>query len=263
MDLRGARTLVTGATGGLGAAIARACAARGAQVIVTGRREAPLHVLATEVGAESVVADLANRDGVARLIDRVDEVDVLVSNAALPGGGRIETFSLEEIDRVLEVNLRAPVVLSQHFASGMARRGRGHLVFVSSLAAAFPIPGLAIYNATKSALVSYGLSLRGELAPSGIGVSIVYPGPIRDAGMWADTGLAPPVGLRTRSPHDVGAGVVRAVERNRAEVMVASLALRVGALLGRCVPAAVVKLAPRFGAYELTDAMAEALKHKR
>jgi uncharacterized protein len=263
MDLRGARTLVTGATGGLGAAIASAFAARGAEVIVTGRRAKPLEALAQELGAESVVADLTDRADVDRLIDAVRELDVLVSNAALPGGGKVETFSSEEIDRVLDVNLRAPVLLSRHFTPMMVKRGRGHVVFISSLAAAFPTPGLAMYNATKSALVSYGLSLRGELAPAGIGVSIVYPGPIRDAGMWADTGLAPPVGIRPRSPDEVGAGVVRAVERNRAEVVVAPLALRVGAVFGRSAPAAVARLAPRLGAYEITDAMADALRHKR
>src|SRR5262249_9083134 len=105
--------------------------------------------------------------------------------------------------------------------------------------------------------------LRGELAPSGVGVSIVYPGPIREAGMWADTGLAPPMGLRTRSPEEVGAGVIRAIESNRAAVMVAPLALRVGAVFGRCAPGAVVRLAPGLGAYELREAMAAALRHKR
>jgi NAD(P)-dependent dehydrogenase (short-subunit alcohol dehydrogenase family) len=122
MDLRGARTLVTGATGGLGAAIARACAARGAQVIVTGRREESLRALAAELGADSVAADLASRDGLAHLIDAVGELDVLVSNAALPGGGRVETFSTEEIDRVLDVNLRVPVLLSRHFTPTMVKR---------------------------------------------------------------------------------------------------------------------------------------------
>ena len=263
MDLHGARTLVTGATGGLGAAIARACAARGAEVVVTARREGPLDALAEEIGAEPVVADLANRDDIAHLVDEVRDVDVLVSNAALPGGGEIETFSVEEIDRVLEVNLRVPVVLSRHFTPAMVRRRGGHVVFVSSLAAVFPTPGLAVYNATKSALASFGLSLRGELAPHGVGVSIVYPGPIRDAGMWADTGLAPPMGMPTRSPADVGASVVRAIESNRAEVMVAPLALRVGAVFGRSAPATMAKFASRLGARELTDAMAEALRHKR
>jgi len=81
--------------------------------------------------------------------------------------------------------------------------------------------------------------------------------------MWADTGLATPLGMPTKSPQDVGSSVVQAIEDNRAEVIIAPLALRIGAVLGRSMPAAVAKLAPRFGAYEITDAMAEALKHKR
>jgi short-subunit dehydrogenase len=107
------------------------------------------------------------------------------------------------------------------------------------------------------------MSLRGELAPHGVGVSIVYPGPIRDAGMWADTQLALPVGLSTRSPAEVGEAVVRAIEHNRAEVMVAPLSLRLGAVFGRSSPATVARLAPRFGANKVTDAMARALRHKR
>ena len=263
MDLSGARTLVTGATGGLGAAIARACAARGATVIVTGRRAEPLAALAAELGAEPVVADLARHDDVARLSETVSELDVLVSNAALPAGGPLESFSVDEIDRALGVNLRVPIVLSRWFTPALVQRRRGHLVFVSSLAAAFPTPGLTMYNATKAALASYGLSLRAELAPHGVGVSVIYPGPIRDAGMWAETGLAAPMRMRTRSPADVGSSVVHAIEDNRAEEIVAPLPLRVGAAFGRSMPATVARLAPRFGAYEFTDAMAEALKAKR
>src|SRR5437899_311685 len=102
MELRGARTLATGATGGLGAAIARALAARGAKVILSGRRAEPLTALAGELGAEAVVADLANRDDVTRLFEAVGELDVLVSNAALPAGGAVDSFSVGEIDRALE-----------------------------------------------------------------------------------------------------------------------------------------------------------------
>ena len=263
MELRGARTLVTGATGGLGDAIARTCAARGANLVLTGRREGPLRALAEELSAEALVADLAHRADVGHLAETMGVVDVLVSNAALPAGGRVDTFSVDEIDRALDVNLRAPIVLSRHLAAEMTRRGQGHIVFVSSLAAAFPTPGLTVYNTTKAALASFGLSLRGELAPHGVGVSIVYPGPIRDAGMWADTQLALPVGLSTRSPAEVGEAVVRAIEHNRAEVMVAPLALRLGAVFGRSSPATVARLAPRFGSTKLTDAMAQALRHKR
>jgi uncharacterized protein len=263
VDLRGARTLVTGATGGLGRAIARACRERGARLILTGRREDALHDVASGLDADVVVADLANADDVSRLADTVTDVDVLISNAALPGGGNVATFSVEEIDRVLDVNLRGPIVLSRHIAPRMAERGSGQVVFVSSLAAAFPTPGLTLYNATKSALRTYALSLRGELAPAGVGVSIIYPGPISDAGMWADTGLAAPMGLRTKSPADVGAAVVRVIERDRAEAAVAAVPLRIAARLAQVAPALFLRIAPRLGAYEVTDAMADALRHKR
>jgi short-subunit dehydrogenase len=255
--------LVTGATGGLGDAIARACAARGAHVVVTGRDVAKLRVLGSEIGAQTVASDLTSREDMTRLVEVVGDVDVLVSNAALPAGGRVETFSRTEIDRALDVNLRAPMVLSRAFVEGMVTRGRGHVVFVSSLAAAFATPGLTIYNTTKTALAAYALSLRGELVAYGVGVSVVYPGPIRDAGMWADAAVRAPMGLRTRSPADVARAVVRTIEHDRAEAFVAPLPLRVGAVFGRAFPGTFARLAPRLGANEVTEAMATALRHKR
>lgn len=263
MKVSGARVLLTGATGGLGSAIARALRARGAELVVTGRNEGGLRHLADELQAQMVVADLADPADVDRLAADVGKIDVLVSNAALPAGGAVADFTVHQLDRALQVNLRAPMVLSRRLSEPMVGHGRGHIVFVASLAAAFPTPGLTVYNATKAALASYALSLRGELAPTGVGVSVVSPGPIRDAGMWADTGLAPPKGLRTRSPEQVGDAVVRAIEEDRAEITVASLGLRLGALFARAAPGAFARLAPRMGASEVTRAMAEALRHKR
>ena len=155
------------------------------------------------------------------------------------------------------------VVLSRLLGAAMAERGSGHIVFVSSLVAAFPTPGLTIYNATKAGLASYALSLRGELARHGVGVSVVYPGPIRDAGMWADTGLSAPGGLGTRRPADVGRAVVSAIGRGRAQVVVGAWPLRAGALLARAAPGYFARMAPRLGASRITGAMAEALRHKR
>lgn len=263
MRLDGARTLVTGASGGLGAAIARACAERGASVVLTGRRRDLLDGLASELRADVVAADLADGEDVTRLLAMVGAVDVLVSNAALPAGGRIDSFSITELDRALAVNLRAPMVLSRCLSTSMTDRGHGSIVFVSSLAAAFPTPGLSVYNTTKTALRTYALSLRGELAPKGVGVSVVYPGPIRDAGMWADTGLPTPTGIGTRSPAEMGAAVVRAIENNRGEVTVAPVALRAGAAVARATPGAFARVAPRLGAARVTDAKAQALRDRR
>ena len=263
MRLAGARTLVTGASGGLGEAIARACAERGATVIVSGRREGELRAIAAAIDAQVLVADLADEASVEALADQAGAVDVLVSNAALPASGSLASFTDAEIDRALAVNVRAPMILARHVMSGMAERRCGHLVFVSSLAAAFPTPGLSIYNATKAALTSYALSLRAELADHDVGVSVVHPGPISQAGMWAETGLSLPFGLPTRSPAQVGAAVVAAIETNRAQVAVAPYALRLGATLARTIPATSARVAPRLGARRLTEAMANALRDKR
>ena len=263
MSLAGARTLITGAGGGLGAAIARASAGRGAALVLSGRNAEALAPLAAETGAEVVTADLTTAGGVGHLLAAAGDVDILVSNAALPAAGEVGTFTVDEVDRALTVNLRAPIVISRCLGAAMASRRRGHIVFISSLAAAIPTPGLSVYNTTKSALSSYALSLRGELARHGVGVSVVCPGPIRDAGMWAETALSLPGGLGTRSPAQVGSAVVWAIEGDRAQVMVAPASLRVGAGLARAAPGLFARLAPRLGASRVTGAMAEALRHKR
>ena len=132
LERRG-RALLTGATGGIGQAIARALAARGARLVLTGRRADVLEPLAAEIGGRAVVCDLAEAAEVERLLGEVGDVDVLVANAALPASGALSTFSVEELDRALAVNLRAPMVLARALSAGMVARGRGHLVFVSSL----------------------------------------------------------------------------------------------------------------------------------
>ena len=127
---------MTGATGGIGGAIARALHARGAQLVLTGRREERLAALGTSLGEgriELVALDLAERDGPARLAEASGAVDVLVANAAVPASGRVEDFTPDAIDRALDVNLRAPMQLTRALLPGMLERGRGHIVLVSSL----------------------------------------------------------------------------------------------------------------------------------
>src|SRR4051812_3357856 len=117
-ELSGARALVTGATGGIGDAIARALHGRGAHVLVTGRRKEVLDSLASDLGerVESLPADLCNADDVRGLVDRAGRVDVLVANAALPGSGSLDSYSSDQIDRALDVNLRAPMQLARALA---------------------------------------------------------------------------------------------------------------------------------------------------
>ena len=121
-------------------------------------------------------------------------VDVLVANAGLPGAGWLADFSPEEVTRALRVNLEAPMLLSRALYPAMVERGSGHLVMVASLAGKAASPRSSIYNATKFGLRGFALGLRTDLVPEGVGVSLVSPGFIRDAGMFAESGAKPPPG---------------------------------------------------------------------
>jgi short-subunit dehydrogenase len=248
VNLSGRSVLLTGASGGIGAAAARALAARGATVIVSGRREAELEALAAEIGGRAIVADLAEADGPARLVAEAGHVDVLVANAALSQAGEITALSPAEVDRVLAVNLRAPVMLARLLAEPMAARRSGQIVFVSSLQGKAASPLSALYTGTKFGLRGFSLSLRLDLADHGVGVSCVSPGFVRGAGMFADSGAPLPRGVSTVTPEAVAAAIVRAIERNRAEVDAAPLALRAGARFAGVAPVLAGSVSKRVGA---------------
>jgi uncharacterized protein len=248
MNLGGRTALVTGATGGIGAATARALAARGANVIVTGRRAEQLEALAGELGGRAIAADLSAPDGPELLVADAGDVDVLVASAGLSQSGEITTLSPAEVDELLDVNLRAPVMLARLLAEPMAARRSGHLVFVSSLQGKAAGPYSALYTATKFGLRGFSLSLRLDMADHGVGVSCVLPGFVRDAGMFADSVASLPPGVGTVTPDAVAAAIVLAIERNRAEVAAAPLPLRAGARVAGLTPVLAASVSKRFGA---------------
>jgi short-subunit dehydrogenase len=226
MQIEGKRALLTGATGGLGRAIAVALADRGAQLVLSSRKREELDALALELPGEAhsiAVSDLAEEGAAERLAADAGEVDLLIANAALPGSGTLESFSPGEIARAVRVNLEAPITLARQVLPSMRERGGGHIVLVSSLSGKAASPRASIYNGTKFGLRGFALALREDLAGDGdgIGVSVVMPGFIRGAGMFADSGAKPPPGVGTATPKQVGAGVVRAIERNVGQVTVA------------------------------------------
>ena len=204
LQLAGSTALVTGATGGIGEAISRALAARGTRLLVSGRREAELSRLAEDVGGQAIVADLALPEDVERLAAAAVEagVQVLVANAGVPASGLLAELSQPEIDGMLAVNLRAPIALARALSPPMAARGQGHLVFVSSLQGKAAVPQSSIYSATKFGLRGFALALRQDLRGSGVGVSVIIPGFIRDAGMFAEYRLQ----AAARRGHEVSRG---------------------------------------------------------
>jgi short-subunit dehydrogenase len=263
VNLDGRTVLLTGATGGLGHAIARRLRAAGSSLVLSGRRTDVLEPLAAETGARSIAVDLAEPDAVRRLADECADVDVLVSNAGLPGSGLLTSFSVEEIDRALAVNLRAPMVLARVLSERMVARGGGHLVFMSSLSGKVGTPRTPVYSATKFGLRGFAQSLREDLRPSGVGVSAIFPGFVRDAGMFHDTGTKLPPGVGTVSPEDVAGAVVRAIERNRGEVDVAPVGLRAGAKAAGLAPDLAATVQRKLGGHRIAEDHVTAQTTKR
>jgi short-subunit dehydrogenase len=263
MQISGSTVLLTGATGGIGQALARALHAAGATLVLTGRRADVLEPLAAQLGARALAVDLSDAAQVQRLAGEAGDVDILVANAALPASGLLDSFTVEQIDRSLDVNLRAPIVLAHALAPAMVQRGRGHLLFMGSLQSKAPTPGASLYNAAKYGLRGFAAALRGDLRASGVGVSAVFPGFIRGAGMFADTGASLPPGVGTRSPEDVAHAVIDAIERNRGEVDVAPLPLRAGTLFAGLAPELGVSVQRLLGSERITREMTAAQRDKR
>ena len=180
--------LVTGASSGIGADIARELAARGHQVVLVARSEVPLRRLADEIGSTSAPAhvlptDLSDPAARAALLERVAElgltVDVLVNNAGYSTLGKVVDADPDAERAMVEVDVLAVQDLCTRVLPGMVERGRGAVLNVASTAAFQPLPGQASYAAAKSFVLSYTLSLAGELSGTGVTATCLCPGPVK------------------------------------------------------------------------------------
>jgi short-subunit dehydrogenase len=266
MELAGRSVLLTGATGGLGRAIAAALAARGAKLTLSSRKPEALEALAAELPGEDhrvLPADLAEPGAAEKLAAEAGAVEVLVANAGLQGAGWLADFTPEQVTRVLRVNLEAPMLIARALFPAMLERGSGQLVFISSLSGKAASPLTSVYNATKFGLRGFALGLRADLASKGVGVSLVSPGFVREAGMFADSGAKPPPGLGTTTPGRVGAAVVKAIERDKVELAVAPLTLRAMSHFALASPAAAVRAQSGSAGQKAAKAVADGQTDKR
>ncbi|HEU4655988.1 MAG TPA: SDR family NAD(P)-dependent oxidoreductase [Capillimicrobium sp.] len=224
--------LVTGASGGIGEAFARALAARGVDLLLTGppRDEARLVALAAElaarhgVRAQAVAADLAERDGPDRLhaaaLALGFEPDVVVNNAGISGVGGFTAAPADVWTPIVRLNAEAVVHLTRLFVEPMIDRGAGTVVMVASTSAFQPQPYFAVYGASKAFVLSFGQALWAEARGRGVRVVTVCPGPV-DASPPPDDPSARPVGvwafLRRRFivPGDVVEAALDAAARDR------------------------------------------------
>ena len=246
--LAGAHVLVTGASSGIGREVCALMAGLGARLLVTGRDPDRLAGTAQASGAEMLPADLGDPGQLGRLVERVAEgpVDVVV-HAAGYGAVRDAAAAEEGLLRgLLAVNVEAAERLTRAVLPGMLSRGRGHLLFVTSIAAHLGVPHESAYAASKAAEAAYAESLRAELAGSGVVVSTVAPGVV-DTEFFSRRGE--PYARRTPRLMPAGrvaAAVVRSVETDRAECIVPAW-LRVPVVLRALAPGAFARLAGRFG----------------
>jgi short-subunit dehydrogenase len=263
-DLRGKTVLLTGASTGLGPHIARRLHRAGAKFVLSARNEEALEKLAKEIGESRViVADLSRAGEPERLAQEAGEVDVLVSNAGVPISGRLAELAVDEIDRAIAVNLRAGIVLAHALAPAMVKRKQGHIVFMSSVAGKVPAAGASVYNATKFGIRGFGLAMREELWGTGVGVSVVCPTFVSEAGMWAETGLkAHPIAGEV-SPTQVADAVWSAIVRNRGDVDVVPIQLKASLKMMAVAPGLFATVARSMGATQPNDELGERQKHKR
>ena len=248
MRLQGRTILLSGATGGLGRAIAAELAGRGAVLVLSSRKAEELEALAAGLpggGHRFAVADLAEPGAAERLVAEAGELDGIVLNAGDRAHGPVDELPAEQVERVIRVNLEAPVQMTRAASASLRARGEGHLVFIASLAGKAAARRHILYGATKAGLRAFALSLRQDLEPDGVGVSVVNPGFIRDAGMFADSGAKPPMNLGTSTPAEVGAAVADAIEKDKAEIDVAPLRQRELANFAHRFPHVAARLSAR------------------
>jgi NAD(P)-dependent dehydrogenase (short-subunit alcohol dehydrogenase family) len=189
--LDGQRALVTGATSGLGRAIAQRLAQEGAQVLIHGRdpdRGAEAVAAIAEAGgtARFVAADLGSHADVLRLAQEVGDIDILVNNAGFVVFAPTAQVSVEAFDAMFAINVRAPFYLVAAFAPGMAERGRGSIISVDSMAGRIGLVGAAAYGASKAALSAMTRAWTAEYSPAGVRINAVAPGPVYTDGSSSD-----------------------------------------------------------------------------
>jgi len=262
-QLRGLTALVTGASGGIGKYIAVELARAGMNVVVSGRREDALaaavaHLRDIGVRAETVSADLSDQTQVESLIDRSEAalgpIDVLVNNAGVEYVSAFAQSTPEELVSTISINLTAPMLITRHALPGMIDRGRGHIVFIASLAGKVGPAYQGPYAASKAGLVALTQSLRAEHRAAPVGFSVVCPGFVAGDGMYqrmVEVGAVSNRLLGTTTNKKIAEKVVEAIRADMPEIVESGAPIRPILALSQLAPRLVDGVAPRIGATDV------------
>jgi short-subunit dehydrogenase len=264
MKLEGSVAILTGASRGIGVYLAEALAAQGVHLALAARSEADLELTASKVERRGVrtlqvATDVTERADLQNLVERataeLGPVDLVVNNAGIEHYGKFETYDDDLMEQIYKTNVLAAQWLTKLALPGMIERKRGHIANIASVAGKTAVPYNSIYSSSKHALVGFSWSLREEMRKHGVGVSVICPGFVSGAGMFADwsKGAKPPKLTKTVTPEKVAAKTIEAIEKDKAEVIVAAGLVRFVDVFHALSPGFTTGLARRTGGYKFLE----------
>ncbi|MBN1791474.1 MAG: SDR family NAD(P)-dependent oxidoreductase [Bacteroidales bacterium] len=233
--LDGKKVLLTGGSRGIGPIIAESLAKRGADIILTARSDTKLSEVVTRLnksgfnvlGLPVDLRDSSQREQlVIDVMKNFGTIDILINNAGIETEGAYAELSWASIRENIEVNLIAPMELTRLILPGMINKKSGHIINISSIAAKSGGPYDAVYSGTKAGLAEWSRALRLELTGTGVHFSTIFPGYVREVGMFAQFGVKSPWIIGSCSPSQVAKAVINAIDKGKAEIIVNSRPLR-------------------------------------
>lgn len=267
MKLNGTVGIITGASSGINGRLAERLAQRGVKIALAARTADELERRAAEIRAQggqaiAIPTDVTDNDALHELISRTEvafgPVDLLVNGAGIERVIPFQHIDATDIASIIATNITAIEALTRFVIPGMIERRKGHVVNISSAAAKTAYPFNTVNASTKHALVGFSWSLREELAPHGIGVSVVCPGFVQDVGLSARWSVGKPPSIAGSVPVEkVADATIRLIERNRAEVIVSPGLGKTVDVFHAISPALSTWVARRGGLYRYLEREAE------
>jgi short-subunit dehydrogenase len=268
-DLAGRTAIVTGASRGIGPHLARALAHEKVNLVLAARNEAQLQEVAAKLASTGVqvlavvcdVADESDRENlVTQALTRFGSIDILLNNAGIELIQPFESLAADEIDRVLQTNLLAPMHLTRAVLPHMLERKTGFIINMASLAGKLGVAHSETYGASKAGLVLFTECLRHDYRKRGVSATVICPGFVSDVGMYADmraaTGAKSNRLLGESSPRKVAAAMMRAIKKDKPEMIVNPGPMRLNFALRNLAPGMFERIAPLFGANRIFDQVA-------
>jgi short-subunit dehydrogenase len=258
-SIKGKTALVTGGSKGLGPYIAKFLAREGSNIALTARSENELAVVADEltdlnIKARAYPADISEHGARIKLVDQVIEefgqIDILVNNAGIEWISRYNDLSPEFIEIMIQTNQIAPMVLTRLVLPAMLARGSGHIVTMSSLGGIKGSPYSATYAATKAGLIAWASGLREELRNTGVSASVICPGFVANAGMFAVYSKRAPKITGETTPEKVADAVVRSIKKDIGRVIVNPGPILPMQILDAFQPGIMSWILRKFGVYD-------------